>query len=109
MSHPSARRVLPGAIGCAALVLIAVTLEVLGGSAANSPVPAWAEDLLPISWPQAARVLWWLVVAAAALGYRLSMHRLGIRQRPLVVALSVAPFVAFAAGIALSADWATWH
>jgi hypothetical protein len=54
-------------------------------------------------------VLWWLVVAAAALGYRLSMHRLGIRQRPLVVALSVAPFVAFAAGIALSADWATWH
>ncbi|HSH22733.1 MAG TPA: hypothetical protein VK975_01575 [Acidimicrobiales bacterium] len=105
MTDPSGRRVLAGAIGCATLVLIAVALEVLGGTAANSPVPAWAEDVLPISWPQAARVLWWLAVAAAALSYRLSIHRLGIRQRPLVVALSVGPFLTFAAGIALGADW----
>lgn len=107
--HVSTRRSAFVAAGSAALVLAAVTIEVLAGSAANSPAPSWATWVVPLAWPQYIRVVWWLAVAVAALTFRLSLRRLGIRQRPWLVVLSVAPFVAFAAGIALSADWATWH
>jgi hypothetical protein len=91
-----------------AFVALAVVLEVLGGSFANSPVPDWAH-VVPIAWPSGLRVLWWTAVAAAAGLFRLGLHRLSLRQRPIVVAASVLPFLAFAAGIAAGADWATWH
>ncbi len=96
------------AAGSALFVVVAIVLEVLGGSYANSPVPDWAE-VVPIAWPRAVRVVWWVGVAAAAAGFRLGAHRLGFRQRPLVVALSVVPFLAFATGIAMGAGWSTWH
>lgn len=96
-------------VGASALfVIVAVVLEVLGGSYANSPLPAWAE-FVPLAWPQAARVVWWLGVAAAAGAFRLGLHRIGIRQRPLVVIASVAPFLAFAFGVSQGASWSTWH
>ncbi len=97
------------ALGCATLIGSAVVLEVIGGAGANSAVPAWAKYVVPLAWPQPLRVLWWLLVAGAALGFRIALHRLGFRQRRVVVAASVLPFVVFAAGIAFSADWATWH
>lgn len=97
------------ALGCALFVLGAVALEVIGGLYANSPVPAWTEGVFPLSWPQPVRVVWWLAVGTAALGYRMILHRIGICQRPWVVVLSVAPFVVFAVGVAVGADWATWH
>ena len=100
---------LAGAVGCFVFVAGAVTVEVLAGMAANSPVPAWAERWVPLAWPRWARALWWLVVAAAAAGFRLSLARLGMRQRAWIVLASVAPFVAFSLGIAAGADWATWH
>lgn len=71
-------------------------------------MPDWAE-IVPIGWPQPARIAWWIAVAAAAGGFRLGAHRLGFRQRPLVVALSVVPFLVFAFGIAIGAGWSTWH
>lgn len=89
-------------------VVGAVVLEVIGGLHANSTVPDWAE-LVPIAWPAPARVLWWLTVAAAAGLFRLGLHRLGFPQRLLVVVASVAPFVAFAVGIASGSSWSTWH
>lgn len=92
----------------AAFVLGAIVVEMLAGAGANSPVPAWS-GLFPLSWPQAARVVWWCAVAAAAGAFRLALLRLGIRQHPLVVVLSVAPFLIFAGGIATGASWATWH
>jgi hypothetical protein len=98
-----------GAHGCAVFVLAAIAAEVVGGLYANSPEPAWTERLFPLAWPQPVRVVWWSVVGAAALGYRLILHRIGIRQRTWVVVLSVVPFVVFAAGVAVGADWATWH
>ena len=53
------------ALPCSALfVFAAVVLEVAGGANANSPLPAWAH-LVPLAWPQWARVLGWLGVAAA--------------------------------------------
>ncbi len=97
------------ALGCAVFVVVAVVAEVVGGTAANSPNPSWADEVAPLGWPQPLRAVWWLSVAAAALGFRASLHRLGFRQRPAVVVLSVVPFVVFAAGVALSAEWATWH
>jgi hypothetical protein len=42
-------------------------------------------------------------------GFRFLLGRAGMPQRRLVVVLSVAPFVLFAAGVAAGADWATWH
>lgn len=86
----------------------AVALEVLGGSFANSPVGSGSE-LVPLTWPQPARVAWWLLVAGAAGLARLSLHRIGIRQRPVVVVASVIPFIVFAGGVAAGAEWATWH
>ncbi len=97
------------ALGCALFVVLAVVAEVVSGTAANSPVPAWADQVAPLGWPQPIRVAWWLSVAGAALAFRASLHRLGFRQRPAVVVLSVAPFVVFAAGVAIGAEWATWH
>lgn len=90
-------------------VLLAVALEVAGGQLANTPVPAWTERLAPIAWPAPARVVWWLAVAAAAAAYRYGERVAGIHRNPLVVALSVLPFVVFAAGVAAGADFATWH
>lgn len=91
-----------------AFVALAIVLEVLGGSSANSSVPDWAH-VVPIAWPSGLRVVWWVAVAAAAGVFRLGLHRLGLKQHPVVVAASVLPFLAFAAGIAAGADWATWH
>ena len=96
-------------LGGAAFVLLAVTLEVVGGSFANSPAPRWASALLPITWPMPLRVLWWLTVASASLWYRRSMAALGVPQRRLVTVFTVAPFVVFAGGVATGAEWATWH
>lgn len=90
-------------------ILAAVVVEVVTSAGANSSVPAWAKWVVPIGWPPAVRVVWWLVVVAAALAFRLALSRLGFRQRRIVVVLSVAPFVVFAAGIAFGADWSTWH
>lgn len=98
-----------GALGCGAFVVVAVVAEVVAGEYAFTPVPAWAERVFPLTWPQPVRIGWWLAVAAAALGYRVILHRIGIRQRPWVVVLSVAPFLVFAGGIATGAWWATWH
>lgn len=72
------------------------------------PVPAWAH-IVPIAWPTAGRVAWWVTVACAAGLFRLAAQRLGHRQRPVVVVASVVPFLVFAAGIAIGAEWATWH
>lgn len=94
--------------GGAAFVVVAIVLEVVGGSFANSPVPSWAQ-IVPLTWPPAVRVVWWLAVAASAASFRLGLHRLGMRQRPPIVLASVVPFVVFAGGIAVGAEFATWH
>lgn len=98
-----------GALACASFVVLAIALEVVGGMGANSEVPDWAPTLVPIAWPRLVRVGWWLVVAAAAGGYRVLLARAGLPQSPWVTAASMAPFVLFAAGIAAGAEWATWH
>ncbi|MBW3613879.1 MAG: hypothetical protein KY439_01025 [Actinobacteria bacterium] len=97
------------ALACALFVGLAVVSEVVTSGAANSPVPSWADDVVPLAWPQPLRVVWWLATAAAAYGFRASLRRLGLPQHPVVVVLSVAPFVVFAAGVATGAPWATWH
>lgn len=94
--------------GSALLVAAAVILEVTGGAGANSPVPSWAH-VVPLGWPQWARVAWWLGVAAAAATFRVGLRRIGMPTRRVGDAIAVAPFLAFASGIALGADWATWH
>lgn len=97
------------ALACVALVVWAVVAEIVAGANANSRVPAWADNVFSLAWPQPLRVLWWLIVAGAAMGYRVALHRLGFRQRRITTVASVLPFVVFAFGIAISADWATWH
>lgn len=94
--------------GGAGFVVLAIALEVLAGSYANSPTPGWGH-WIPLAWPTAARVVWWLLVAAAAGAFRFGLGRLGFRQRPLTVVLTIGPFVGFALGIAAGAEWAAWH
>jgi hypothetical protein len=96
------------AVTSGGFVAVAVAVEVLGGSFANSSVPDWA-DVAPTTWPGGLRSAWWTAVAAAAGACRLALHRIGLPQRPVIVAASVLPFLVFAAGIAAGADWATWH
>lgn len=84
-------------------------LEVAAGAGANSPADPLLARLVPLAWPPYLRVAWWLAVAGAALAFRLSLRRLGIRQRPWIVVVSVLPFVVFAAGIAAGSEWSTWH
>ncbi len=97
------------ALVCAGFVIAAVVLEAIAGGAANSPLPAWAEGLFPLSWPRPVRVGWWLAVAAAALGFRIALVDLGLAKQRLLTAATVAPFVILAGGVAFGADWATWH
>jgi len=92
----------------ALFVIGAVALEITGGANANSPVPSWAH-LVPLAWPQWVRVLWWLGVATAAGTFRRGLRRVGMPGRRVVDVVAVLPFVAFAAGIAFGAAWATWH
>ena len=105
----AASRALVGALLCAAFVLTAVSLEVVGGQNANSPHPAWAEWAVPLAWPQPLRVLWWLAIAGAAAGYRILLGRAGFSPRRPLTVLLVVPFLLFAAGVAMGAGWATWH
>ena len=96
------------AVGCLTFVVAAIAVEVLASRYAGAAVPGWA-GLVPLAWPQPARVGWWLVVATAAGGFRYGIHRLGFPQRRLVVVLTVGPFLWFAFGVASGADWSTWH
>lgn len=92
-----------------AFVFLAVALELVGGQYSNSQVDGLAARLHPLAWPQAARVVWWLAVAAAAGAYRYGEWRAGIRRSPIIIGLSVVPFVIFAVGIASGASFSTWH
>ena len=107
--EPLRGRPLVGALLAGGFVAFAVVLEVVSGLNANSPVPAWADQVAPLAWPPPARVAWWLTVAGAMSAFRFLLGRAGMPQRRPVVVLSVAPFVLFAAGVAAGADWATWH
>lgn len=92
-----------------AFVALAVILEFTAGQYSNSEVSGLSATLVPLAWPQAARVVWWLFVAAAAGLFRYGEYRVGIRRNPVVVAASVVPFVIFAIGIAFGASFSTWH
>jgi hypothetical protein len=98
-----------GAVGCAAFVFAALAAEVVAAEYADSTVPSWTIGVFPLTWSQPARVVWWLAVAAAALGYRLLLGRLGVRPRRWVTVMTVTPFVIFAGGVVWGASWATWH
>lgn len=106
---PAAAPVPWWALAAAVFVLGAVALEVVGSAWANSPVPGWVSVLVPLAWPAPARVVWWLLVAGAAGAFHVGVARSRHGGRPIVGWLTVAMFVAFAVGIALGAEWATWH
>lgn len=105
-AHPLITAVL--VLACPLVVVGAVVAEVVAAQFANSTVPDFGE-WFPLAWPRPARVAWWVAVSAAAGGFRLGLHRLGMRQRPLVVGMTIAPFAIFAIGVALGADYSTWH
>lgn len=101
--------ILRWALRTAGFVLIAVLLELAGSAWANSPTPAWAGRLLPLSWPPAARVVWWLAVAVATGVVHIGAVRAGAKARPVIGVVTVGMFLGFAVGIALGAEWAIWH
>ena len=92
----------------AGLVLIAIAVEVVSGMAANSPVPGWAERVVPLGWPDALRGLWWLAVAGAAARAQWLL-RAGRPARRTVAVMTATPFLAFAVGSALGLATTSWH
>lgn len=65
------------AVASALFVVVPVVLEAIAGSWANSQGAAWPAVIAPLTWPQPLRVLWWLMVAGAAVCFRVCLHRLG--------------------------------
>lgn len=96
-------------LGAAAFALLAVMAELVASAWANSPAPAWAEAIAPLGWPTAVRVVWWLAVAAATAAFHLGLVKAGEGPRPVIAVLTTGMFVGFAIGIAVGAEWATWH
>lgn len=92
------------------LALVAVGLELLGSVAGDAPTTAYPGWLVPVAWPTALRVVWWLAAAAGAgtAVAGLTAHR-PRAARVTGVVLATLPFVVFAAGVGLGAQWATWH
>lgn len=88
---------------------LAVALELLGslfGDAPSTAYPAW---LVPIAWPTALRVSWWLLAAAGAAAAAYGLGRAAGRPRRLGPLVMASPFLLFAGGVAVGASWATWH
>lgn len=106
-AHPG--RLIAIAVGCAVVVLGAVLVEMVAGAAAVSVEPSWEQRVVPLAWPQPWRVVWWLAIAGAAATHRLLLDRVDGRQRRWLIALHAAPFVVFAGGVAVGAQWATFH
>jgi Na+/proline symporter len=104
----SAPRLL-AALGCGAFVLAAVVVEVLSGQAANTPTTARHAAFVPLAWPAPLRVAWWLLVAGAAVAHRRLLQASSSRRERVLTTVVAVPFVCFAVGVALGADWATWH
>ena len=101
---------LAAAMGCAALVLLAVALELVSGQAANSPEDARWGSFVPLGWPQPVRVGWWvLIAAAAAAAHRLLLDERSGWRRRLLAAVAATPFAVFATGVAFGSSWSTWH
>lgn len=105
---PSSRRLL-ASIACVVLVLLAIALEVASGQGANSPETARFSPFVPLSWPQPARAVWWVLVAAAAGGQRLLLDPGPGRRRWVLAGVCAMPFVVFAGGVASGAEWSAWH
>lgn len=91
------------------LALIAVGLEVWGSwgtGARTDPPAAW---LVASGWPTPVRIVWWSAATVGAfLANRGLAHVTGSPRR-VATALAVLPFAAFTIGIAIGAEWATWH
>ncbi|MGI9017629.1 MAG: hypothetical protein ACR2HR_11105 [Euzebya sp.] len=110
-ARPDDERPLPGWGWLAALFVLAAVLgeAIAGQYGAATPSPSWQYVVVPATWHPSARAAWWLLVAGAAGAFRLAERRAGIRRNPLIVLGSTVPFLAFAVGAGLSAEWAAWH
>ncbi|MBW3662752.1 MAG: hypothetical protein KY469_06605 [Actinobacteria bacterium] len=101
---------LPGwALAGGAVTLLAVTLELLGSVLGDSPSTGYPGWLVPIAWPTAVRVAWWLVATAGAAATSHGLAHAAGRRGYVRTVVVAAPFLIFAVGIALGAEWATWH
>lgn len=97
------RRAAWPAYACALFVLFAVVVEFLGGRGGPAIGARHNRSFYPATWDDTARVFWWLLVAIVAGTYRGLAD--WVDNRPVrwwLAALSAAPFVLFAIGIASS-------
>lgn len=89
--------------------LVAIALEIWGnwGTGADPRPPmSW---LVPSGWPMAIRVAWWLLAAAGTVVANRGLAVATGRSRRVATAVTALPFIAFAVGIAVGAEWTTWH
>lgn len=95
---------------CMLFVMIAVVAEFIGGRGGPALSTHHGRSISPSTWPDAARVIWWLLVASAAGAYR-ALADWVERRRPRLwlAALTGLPFFAFAVGIATNSSWASFR
>lgn len=95
---------------CALVVLVAIVAEFIGGRGGPSVADGDGASISPATWPDAARTIEWLLVAAAAAGYRAIADWVAHRAiRYWLAAISALPFLIWAYGVATSQDWATFR
>jgi len=101
---------LPGwALAGAAITVLAIVLEVAGNVFAGGVTSGYPGWLVTIAWPTPLRVLWWLAAAAGSIAWNVGIARANGRSRRLVTVITATPYVAFAVGVAVGAEWSTWH
>lgn len=110
MSHDGQPRPVPrAALWGGAVALLAVVLELWGSWGTGASTSAPASWFVASGWPAPLRVLWWTIATVGVFAANRGLAHMAGSPRRVSTAVAVAPFVTFTIGIALGAEWATWH
>lgn len=91
------------------MALFAVALELWGSWGTGASTSAPASWFVAAGWPTPLRVLWWTLATVGVFTANRGLAHVMGSSRRVATALAVLPFAVFTLGIALGAEWSTWH
>ena len=92
-----------------AVALLAVGLEVWASWRTGARVDPPLSWLVASGWPTPLRVVWWTAATVGVVMANRGLARMTGSPRRLATTLAAVPFATFTLGIAIGAEWATWH
>lgn len=104
-THPLPRSALLGG----SVALLAVVLELWGSWSTGASTSAPASWFVAPGWPTPVRVVWWAIATVGVFAANRGLAHTTGSSRRVATAAAVVPFMAFTIGIALGAEWSTWH